>query len=226
MDIRRQTPYGSPRGSNPTWANAKGFVGGDNDPTNLVNIGARQYDQTLGRFISVDPVMDLSSPQQWNAYSYASNSPITRSDPSGLIDTDCLEMSSCPDYRMGDEKGNARNKASSNKANSKPCWPRCSGSKPISKKGSGPKIKFSGAFAPCANPFVCVGPAPAPVAVADTLPTGQWMCLAKNASTDHRRCNAPPSPSAAMFTHTSKAETTTVVHLPSASFWVLQKLSI
>ncbi|WFE98579.1 RHS repeat-associated core domain-containing protein [Micromonospora sp. WMMD964] len=84
VDIRRQTPYGTPRGSNPTWPNNKGFVGGDNDPTNLVNIGARQYDQSLGRFISVDPLMDLTDPQHWNAYSYANNSPITLSDPSGL----------------------------------------------------------------------------------------------------------------------------------------------
>lgn len=84
VDIRRQTPYGAPRGSNPTWPNSKGFVGGDNDPTGLINIGARQYDRTLGRFISVDPLMDLADPQHWNGYSYANNSPITLSDPSGL----------------------------------------------------------------------------------------------------------------------------------------------
>ncbi|MBM0234110.1 hypothetical protein JNW91_21045 [Micromonospora sp. STR1_7] len=84
VDVRWQTPYGGPRGASTTWVNGKGFVGGDIDPTNLTNIGARQYDQTLGRFISVDPVMDLSSPQQWNAYSYANNSPITSSDPTGL----------------------------------------------------------------------------------------------------------------------------------------------
>ncbi|WP_408630968.1 RHS repeat-associated core domain-containing protein [Micromonospora inositola] len=83
MTIRRQTPYGGSRDSNTAWVNGKGFVGGDVDPTNLVNIGARQYDQVLGRFISVDPVMDLSDPQQWNAYSYANNSPITLSDPTG-----------------------------------------------------------------------------------------------------------------------------------------------
>ncbi|MGL5830214.1 MAG: hypothetical protein ACRC0L_11685, partial [Angustibacter sp.] len=36
-----------------------------------------------GRFTSVDPVMDLTDPTQWNAYSYAQNSPITLSDPDG-----------------------------------------------------------------------------------------------------------------------------------------------
>ncbi|MFC6020041.1 polymorphic toxin-type HINT domain-containing protein [Plantactinospora solaniradicis] len=84
VTVRRQTPYGDGRGENPVWVNSKSFVGGDNDPTGLVNIGARHYDKTLGRFISVDPVMDLTDPQQWNAYTYAYNSPITSSDPTGM----------------------------------------------------------------------------------------------------------------------------------------------
>ena len=42
------------------------------------------YDPVLGRFISVDPIMDLADPQQWNAYSYANNTPVTMSDPTGL----------------------------------------------------------------------------------------------------------------------------------------------
>ncbi|MGL5827772.1 MAG: RHS repeat-associated core domain-containing protein, partial [Nocardioides sp.] len=41
------------------------------------------YDPVTGRFTSVDPVMDLTDPTQWNAYSYAQNSPITLSDPDG-----------------------------------------------------------------------------------------------------------------------------------------------
>jgi RHS repeat-associated protein len=84
VTIRRQTPYGGARGAATAWVNGKGFVGGDNDPTGLVNIGARQYDLLLGRFISVDPVMDLADPQQWNGYSYANNTPISQSDPTGL----------------------------------------------------------------------------------------------------------------------------------------------
>ena len=39
---------------------------------------------TLGRFLTVDPVMDLSDPQQFNAYAYSGNSPITFTDPDGL----------------------------------------------------------------------------------------------------------------------------------------------
>lgn len=37
----------------------------------------------LGRFISVDPVMDLADPNQWNAYAYANNSPVSHADPTG-----------------------------------------------------------------------------------------------------------------------------------------------
>ncbi len=86
VTIRRQNPFGGarPGATNPAWPNGKGFVGGDNDPTGLVNVGARQYDQLLGRFVSVDPVIDLSDPHHWNGYAYAYNSPVTRSDPSGL----------------------------------------------------------------------------------------------------------------------------------------------
>ncbi|MFI5838758.1 RHS repeat-associated core domain-containing protein [Catenuloplanes sp. NPDC051500] len=82
--IRRQTPYGETRGAAASWPNQKSFVGGDNDPNGLVHIGAREYDADLGRFISVDPIMDLADPQQWNAYAYAHNNPITFSDPTGL----------------------------------------------------------------------------------------------------------------------------------------------
>ena len=91
---RRQLPFGGARG--PVlpvgFPGEKGFVGGTNDvSTGLVHIGARQYDAGLGKFLSVDPVMDIGNPQQWNGYAYADNSPITNSDPTGLI------AKSCPD---------------------------------------------------------------------------------------------------------------------------------
>ncbi|GAB7039657.1 MULTISPECIES: RHS repeat domain-containing protein [Catenuloplanes] len=97
---RRQTPYGTARGAAVAWPNQKGFVGGDGDPTGLVHIGARDYDAVLGRFLSADPVMDLRDPQQWNAYAYAHNSPVTFSDPSGLRDCD---------YADCDGHGNSKN---------------------------------------------------------------------------------------------------------------------
>jgi len=85
--VRRQTPYGEPRGTVPIWPNAKGFVGGDIDTTGLTHLGAREYDPVIGRFISVDPLLDLNDPQQWNGYAYANNDPVSSSDPSGLICT-------------------------------------------------------------------------------------------------------------------------------------------
>ncbi|GIF24004.1 RHS repeat-associated protein [Actinoplanes tereljensis] len=85
---RRQTPFGGPRGATMAWPNDKGFVGGTNDNTGLTHLGAREYDAGLGRFISVDPLLDLADPQQWNAYAYAANNPVSSSDPSGLMARD------------------------------------------------------------------------------------------------------------------------------------------
>jgi RHS repeat-associated protein len=103
VTTRRQTPYGNERGTSPMWVNKKSFVGGDQDTTGLINIGARRYDPILGRFISVDPLMDLADPQQWNGYNYANNTPITASDPTGLKlacgpghDTPCPKGPSTP----------------------------------------------------------------------------------------------------------------------------------
>jgi RHS repeat-associated protein len=91
VTVRRQTPYGAPRGTQPAWPNGTGFVGGDTDPTGLTHLGAREYDPELGRFISVDPLLDLADPQQWNGYAYANNTPITASDPTGMIPEDCRD---------------------------------------------------------------------------------------------------------------------------------------
>ncbi|MET8198030.1 HNH/endonuclease VII fold putative polymorphic toxin [Micromonospora taraxaci] len=85
---RRSLPFGAQRGSTPTtWPSAmdKGFVGGTQDPTGLTHLGAREYDPALGRFISVDPLIDTADPQQWNGYAYANNTPVSASDPDGLM---------------------------------------------------------------------------------------------------------------------------------------------
>ncbi|MCX5205928.1 RHS repeat protein [Streptomyces sp. NBC_00237] len=67
------------------WMGNRGFVGGTQDrTTGLTQLGARPYDPDTGRFISADPVLDSSSPQQLNAYQYANNAPATLSDPEGL----------------------------------------------------------------------------------------------------------------------------------------------
>src|SRR5262249_28492510 len=83
LSQRRFTPFGAQRGTAVgTWPTEKGFVGGTADvSTGLTHLGAREYDPETGRFISVDPVMDLTDPQQMNGYAYAGNSPVTSSDP-------------------------------------------------------------------------------------------------------------------------------------------------
>ncbi|MEU5753725.1 polymorphic toxin-type HINT domain-containing protein [Streptomyces sp. NPDC047829] len=87
---RKSTLFGAPRGSeNHPWVGDKGFVGGTKDTdTGLTHLGAREYDPAIGRFISVDPVMNLASSQQLNGYTYANNNPATLSDPSGLCPKD------------------------------------------------------------------------------------------------------------------------------------------
>ncbi|NEA75039.1 hypothetical protein C8250_015775 [Streptomyces sp. So13.3] len=84
---RKTTIFGAPRGAAPTgWTGDKSFVGGTKDAdTGLTHLGAREYDPNIGRFISVDPLMDLADPQQINGYTYANNNPVSNSDPSGMI---------------------------------------------------------------------------------------------------------------------------------------------
>ncbi|MFJ3583330.1 RHS repeat-associated core domain-containing protein [Streptomyces sp. NPDC090127] len=79
-------PYGEVRGPKPAWVDRRSYLGvGIDDPSGLTHIGAREYDAATGRFISADPVVDLSDPLQMNGYAYSNNSPITNSDPTGLF---------------------------------------------------------------------------------------------------------------------------------------------
>ncbi|UQU62536.1 hypothetical protein COUCH_26335 [Couchioplanes caeruleus] len=94
VNRRRTLPFGEDRGTKPaSWVGDKGFVGGTRDNTGLTHLGAREYDPAVGRFISTDPVMDLTDPTQWNPYSYANSTPISSMDPSGLTlgSADCAE---------------------------------------------------------------------------------------------------------------------------------------
>jgi RHS repeat-associated protein len=49
---------------------------------------ARYYSAGVGRFLSVDPALELkdviSNPQAWNRYTYVLNSPLRYTDPRGL----------------------------------------------------------------------------------------------------------------------------------------------
>ncbi|MBT2455564.1 RHS repeat domain-containing protein [Streptomyces sp. ISL-86] len=90
---RKTSPFGAARGSQPAgWTGDKGFVGGTNDQaTRLVHLGAREYDPATGRFISVDPEIDLNDAQQSQGYGYASNNPTTNGDPTGRMLIECWE---------------------------------------------------------------------------------------------------------------------------------------
>ncbi len=51
--------------------------------------GARYYASSMGRFMSPDPLLNSgkpSEPQSWNRYSYVSNNPLSRIDPTGMYD--------------------------------------------------------------------------------------------------------------------------------------------
>ncbi|WP_405535280.1 RHS repeat domain-containing protein [Streptomyces canus] len=83
---RKQLPFGGLRSeTSNALPGSRGFVGGTNDPSGLIHLGAREYDPTLGRFISVDPLINIDDPQQMNAYAYANNRPITAADPDGQM---------------------------------------------------------------------------------------------------------------------------------------------
>ncbi|WP_407838742.1 RHS repeat domain-containing protein [Streptomyces sp. DSM 116496] len=101
---RRKTGiFGEERGAQPTgWAGDKGFVGGTKDTgTGLTHLGAREYDPAIGRFISVDPLMDLANPQQTHGYTYSNNNPVALSDPSGLKPIECIEHGITCSYEGG-----------------------------------------------------------------------------------------------------------------------------
>lgn len=71
--------------------------------TGLYDYGARQYDASLGRFLSPDTLVpDPENPQSLNRYSYVRNNPFRYSDPTGQMELDgvgcidCLQSSLFP----------------------------------------------------------------------------------------------------------------------------------
>ncbi|MFJ3302165.1 ricin-type beta-trefoil lectin domain protein [Streptomyces sp. NPDC086549] len=87
---RSYDPYGNPRGTTPsTWVapdENHGFLGKPDDTTTGLNLlGARNYDPTLGRFLTVDPLFEVGDPNQMGGYTYAGDNPASGSDPTGTI---------------------------------------------------------------------------------------------------------------------------------------------
>ncbi|MFF8993344.1 RHS repeat-associated core domain-containing protein [Streptomyces sp. NPDC014983] len=104
---RQYKPFGEERDQTGTWtAGQRGYVGGtQDDNTGLTNLGAREYDPTIGRFLAPDPLLDTGDPQSWNAYDYADDTPVTSSDPSGL----CMADQCGVGYPIGGTGGSPNN---------------------------------------------------------------------------------------------------------------------
>jgi RHS repeat-associated protein len=80
--------FGAPRGeTSKTWPDDKAFLGKPADTnTGLTHVGAREYDPSVGQFLSIDPLLSADQHQSLNGYSYANQHPATSSDPTGLCD--------------------------------------------------------------------------------------------------------------------------------------------
>ncbi|MFD9219523.1 RHS repeat domain-containing protein [Streptomyces sp. NPDC060064] len=102
---RKQLPFGQLRSAQSDTFGTRGFVGGTNDPTGLTHLGAREYDPTTGRFLSVDPIIDVEDPAQMNAYSYAHNNPLSKADPDGLRPDGPAGGASYNDDYWADQRG-------------------------------------------------------------------------------------------------------------------------
>ncbi|MFI9557754.1 RHS repeat domain-containing protein [Nonomuraea endophytica] len=107
--VRTYQPYGKPRTSDTT-ATERGWIGQVEDKTTGLNyLNARYYDPGIGRFISPDPLFDVSRPQTVNPYAYGLNNPAAYSDPSGLIPDDCARgVIKCTTTSTGGLKVTAR----------------------------------------------------------------------------------------------------------------------
>ncbi|MFF6960147.1 RHS repeat-associated core domain-containing protein [Streptomyces sp. NPDC008317] len=90
---RYTDPFGAARGSAPAtaWPDDKTFLGKPADTgTGLVHIGAREYDPSTGRFISVDPLLQTDKAQTLNGYVYAADNPTGLADPTGEGVPECM----------------------------------------------------------------------------------------------------------------------------------------
>ncbi|MFI0420489.1 RHS repeat-associated core domain-containing protein [Spongiactinospora sp. 9N601] len=81
----RYLPFGQRRGIDDLPFTDRGFLGKiEDESTGLDYLSARYYDPSIGKFVSTDPLLEMSTPSWANPYSYAGNNPIGLSDPGGL----------------------------------------------------------------------------------------------------------------------------------------------
>ncbi|WP_133822034.1 RHS repeat domain-containing protein [Tahibacter aquaticus] len=73
-----------PNGQANLVATNHGFTGHTQaDEVWLIHMNGRLYDQNLGRFLGVDPIIENPGSQALNPYSYLQNNPLSGTDPSG-----------------------------------------------------------------------------------------------------------------------------------------------
>ncbi len=95
---RYLTAFGVERaGAVGSWVDDRSFLGKTRDrSTGLTHLDAREYDAELGRFISVDSLLETEKHQSLAGYGYAENNPVTLSDPTGLGSFSCTMGVDCP----------------------------------------------------------------------------------------------------------------------------------
>jgi RHS repeat-associated protein len=88
---RHFDPFGNQRDASVVaWPDSHGFLNKPIDGfAGTTHLGDRDYDSITGRFLTVDPLLNAADPVQANGYSYASNSPVNLSDPSGDYAVGC-----------------------------------------------------------------------------------------------------------------------------------------
>jgi len=85
---RQFDPYGNPRGTSVAWVDNRAFLNDVTDTsTGLTDVGSRWYDPVTGSFVSLDPMLETTSPLQLNGYTYAAEDPVSGSDPTGELES-------------------------------------------------------------------------------------------------------------------------------------------
>jgi RHS repeat-associated protein len=152
------TPENPPPGQ-PSFTGAQQLTG-----SSIVQMGARLYDPTLGRFLSADS-LDPAGPgtQAANRYAYASDDPVNLVDPTGhegcvpfeasLVDDGTVE---CLDHHVGGSGGDNPDEPSENPPNSCETDPLCNGNQPSTNpEGDCPALTSCQSPSPPSNGPVC-----------------------------------------------------------------------
>jgi RHS repeat-associated protein len=108
-EISRHTyhPFGEEIAPSTNVRDKKQFTGHERDSESLDYMHARFYAPFMGRFMAVDPALDvkeaLREPQLWNRYVYVTNNPLRYTDPDGRYRDGYFEKPMTPENLAMDE---------------------------------------------------------------------------------------------------------------------------